>query len=100
LDGKSDNLNYEYGAKIISKYDKISDDIYIVEIKNKLSIGDTLDLLYPNCLETDSFVINELYDEKTDESIETINPGKKGQLVKIKIPYNNIFPGMVIRRKK
>lgn len=100
LDGKSDNLNYEYGAKVISKYDKISDDIYIVEIKNKLSIGDTLDLLYPNCLETDSFVINELYDEKTDESIKTINPGKKGQLVKIKIPYNNIFPGMVIRRKK
>lgn len=100
LDGKSDNLNYEYGAKVVSKYDKISDNIYIVEIKNKLSIGDTLDLLYPDSLNTDSFVIDELYDEKSDESIETINPGKKGQLVKIKIPYDNIISGMVIRRRK
>ncbi len=100
LDGKSDNLEYEYGAKVVSKYDKMADNIYIIEIKNKLSIGDTLDLLYPNSLNTDTFIINELYDEKTDKKIDTINPGKKGQLVKIKIPYNNIIPGMIIRRKK
>ena len=78
----------------------MADNIYIIEIKNKLSIGDTLDLLYPNSLNTDTFIINELYDEKTDKKIDTINPGKKGQLVKIKIPYNNIIPGMIIRRKK
>ena len=35
FDGKSENLDYEYGAKVIKK-DK--DDIYIVEIKNKLSL--------------------------------------------------------------
>lgn len=99
LDGKSDNLNYEYGAKVISKYEKI-DNTYIVEIKNKLSINDTLDLLYPNSLKTDTFKIEELYDEKTDEKIDTINPGKKGQLVKIKIPFENIKDGMIIRRKK
>ncbi len=99
LDGKSDNLDYEYGAKVISKYDKI-ENTYIVEIKNKLSINDTLDLLYPNTLKCDTFKIENLYDEKTDEKINTINPGKKGQLVKIKIPFENIESGMIIRRHK
>lgn len=99
LDGKSDNLDYEYGAKVISKYDKI-ENTYIVEIKNKLSINDTLDLLYPNTLKCDTFKIENLYDEKTDEKINTINPGKKGQLVKLKIPFENIESGMIIRRHK
>lgn len=99
FDGKSDNLNYEYGAKVVSKYEEM-DNVYIVEIKNKLSIGDTLDLLYPNSLQTDTFIIDKLYDEKTDAAIDTINPGIKGQLVKIKIPFDNIQNGMVIRRKK
>lgn len=99
FDGKSDNLNYEYGAKVVSK-DETLDNVYIVEIKNKLSIGDSLDLLYPDSLKTDSFVIEELYDIKTDKSIETINPGVKGQLVKIKIPFSDIKEGMIIRRKK
>ena len=99
FDGKSENLNYEYGAKVISLYDK-REHIYIVEIKNKLSLGDTLDVLYPNNLEEFSFQIEALYDEKTDEPIDTINPGRKGQLVKIKIPFENLVNGMIIRRKK
>lgn len=99
FDGKSENLNYEYGAKVISLYDK-REHIYIVEIKNKLSLGDTLDVLYPDNLEEFSFQIEALYDEKTDEPIDTINPGRKGQLVKIKIPFENLVDGMIIRRKK
>lgn len=99
FDGKSENLNYEYGAKVISLYDK-REHIYIVEIKNKLSLGDTLDVLYPDNLEEFSFQIEALYDEKTDEPIDTINPGRKGQLVKIKIPFENLVNGMIIRRKK
>ena len=100
FDGKSDNLDYEYGARVIEKYNlKNKDNIYIVEIKNKLSIGDKLEILYPNSITTDKFEIDELYDEKTDEPIDTINPGKKGQLVKIKIPYDVDY-GTIIRRKK
>lgn len=99
FDGKSDNLNYEYGAKVVSK-DENLENTYIVEIKNKLSIGDTLDLLYPDSLKTDTFSIQKLYDIKTNDSIETINPGIKGQLVKIEIPYSDVKTGMVIRRKK
>lgn len=100
FDGKSDNLDYEYGARVIEKYNlKGKENIYIVEIKNKLSIGDSLEILYPDTIDIDKFTIEELYDEKTDEVIDTVNPGKKGQLVKIKIPFDVDY-GTIIRRKK
>ena len=83
FDGKSENLDYEYGAKVIKK-DK--DDIYIVEIKNKLSLGDNLEILLPGTIDECKFTIEKLYDVKNDKEIETINPGIKGQQVKIKIP--------------
>ena len=96
FDGKSENLDYEYGAKVIKK-DK--DDIYIVEIKNKLSLGDKLEILLPNTIDECKFTIEKLYDVKNDKEIETINPGIKGQQVKIKIPYE-LVPGTIIRRKR
>ena len=98
LDGKSENLNYEYGARVVENADK--NNIYTVEIKNKLSIGDTLDVLLPDDIDTKEFVIEKLYDVETDEEIPTINPGKKGQQVKILIPYKNIEKNTIIRRKK
>ena len=98
LDGKSENLNYEYGARVIENNEK--NNIYTVEIKNKLSIGDTLDVLLPDDIDTKEFVIEKLYDVETDEEIPTINPGKKGQQVKILIPYKNIKNNTIIRRKK
>lgn len=100
LDGKNDNLEYEYGAKVIGKYEKIGNNIYIVEIKNKLSIGDKLQVLYPDNLNLSEFTIQNLYDEKNDMPINTINPGIKGQLVKIHIPYNDLYKGIILRRKK
>ena len=96
FDGKSENLDYEYGAKVIKK-DK--DDIYIVEIKNKLSLGDNLEILLPGTIDECKFTIEKLYDVKNDKEIETINPGIKGQQVKIKIPYE-LVPGTIIRRKR
>ena len=96
LDGKSENLDYEYGARIIRK-DK--DDIYIAEIKNKLSLGDNLEILLPGTIDECKFTIEKLYDVKNDKEIETINPGIKGQQVKIKIPYE-LVPGTIIRRKR
>lgn len=96
LDGKSENMEYEYGAKVINKE---SNDIYIVEIKNKLSIGDRLEILREDSFDECAFNIEELYDIKNGQPINTINPGIKGQLVKIKIPFD-ISNGVVIRRKK
>lgn len=96
FDGKSENLDYEYGAKVI---EKLENNIYVAEIKNKLSLGDKLEILLPGSIEECSFNIEELYDIKNGQSIDTINPGIKGQQVKIKIPYD-LVPGTIIRRKR
>lgn len=96
LDGNSDNLDYEYGAKV---KEALKDNIYICEIKNKLSLGDDLEILFPNSLETKYFKITKLFDAQNDENIDTINPGIKGQLVKMYIPYT-LEEGYIIRRKK
>ena len=42
----------------------------------------------------------EIITVETDEEIQTINPGKKGQQVKLYIPFDNVLPGTIIRRKK
>lgn len=99
LDGKSENMNYEYGAKVIEKVDE-KNNAYLVEIKNKLSIGDNLEVLFPNNLDKGIFTIEKLFDVDTNDEIQTINPGKKGQKVKIVIPFEKLSPGTVIRRKK
>lgn len=101
LDGKSDNLNYEYGAKVLQRAKDFAEEyVYTVEIKNKLSVNDTLEILYPKTLVTEPFTITALYDEKTNEPIDTINPGRKGQLVNIQIPVEALEKGTIIRRKK
>lgn len=96
FDGKSENLEYEYGARVVEKLDE---ELYTVEIKNKLSIGDRLEILLPDSIEECAFNIEELYDIKNGKPIDTINPGIKGQQVKIKIPYD-LKPGTIIRRKR
>ena len=97
FDGKSDNLDYEYGAKVI---DKNENNIYTVEIKNKLSINDNMEVLKPKSIENLSFKIEKLFDVKTGKKIDTINPGIKGQMVKLYIPYDDISKNTIIRRKK
>lgn len=95
FEGKQYNPDYEFGGKIV-EYDS---DKSIIEIKNKLFVGDTLEIIIPGTIEVCSFEINRLWDAETDEEIESISPGKKGQLVKIHLPIkceNN----WIIRRKK
>jgi len=94
--GQNENLKYEYGAKVL---ESLEDNLVLVEIKNKLSLGDTLEILVPNSIENNSFEITELYDVETKESIDTINPGRKGQQVIINVPYK-VSKGYIIRRKK
>ena len=96
FDGKSDNLEYEYGAKVIS----CEGDIYTVEIKNKLSINDEMEVLLSDSMNNVNFNIDKLYDIKTNKEIDTINPGIKGQQVKMHIPYSNLKSNTIIRRKK
>lgn len=94
-EGKQYNPNYEFGAKVI----EYNEDKSIVEIKNKLQIGDTLEIIIPNQTETYKFTIDTLYDPETDEKMQTVNPGKAGQTVKIKIPIK-VEKNWILRRKK
>ena len=94
-EGKQYNANYEFGGKVI----KYEEENSIIEIRNKLSIGDELEILIPNTLEPFKFKIEELLDVETEEKIDTVNPGKQGQQVKIKLPIK-AEKDWIIRRKK
>lgn len=95
--GQSDNMDFEYGAKVLSTDEKIG--ITLVEIKNKLSVGDKMQVMIPGSLENVSYTIDKLYSAKTGEEISTVNPGQKGQQVKMKMPCV-VKPGYIIRREK
>ena len=96
-EGKQYNPDYEFGGTILENAKENSN--VLIEIKNKLSVGDELEILVPSKIETNKFIIEKLYDSETNEEIQTINPGKLGQTVKIKIPYK-VEKGWILRRKK
>ena len=45
----------------------------IIEIKNKLQIGDKLEIIVPGKLEPVEFTIDQLWNEETDEPISEIS---------------------------
>ena len=93
--GRQYNENYEFGAKVV----KYEEEKSIVEIKNKLYLDDTMEILIPNKIEPFEFKIEKLWDYETDEPITHISPGVKGQKVKIKLPIK-CEKDWIIRRKK
>ena len=94
--GKQYNPDYEFGGMVISTD---ASNLSVVEIRNKLSVGDKLEIMIPEKLEPVEMVIEKLYDYETNEEISTVNPGVKEQKVKFKIPAD-VKPGYVIRRVK
>ena len=93
--GRQYNENYEFGGKVVEYNNKIS----TIEIKNKLSVGDELEIIIPNEIEPYKFKIEKLYDYETNEEITEISPGEKGQKVKIQLPIK-CEKDFIIRRKK
>ena len=93
--GRQYNENYEFGGKVVEYNNKIS----TIEIKNKLSVGDKLEIIIPNEIEPYKFKIEKLYDYETNEEITEISPGVKGQKVKIQLPIK-CEKDFIIRRKK
>ena len=77
----------------------LEDGKYLIEIRNKLSIGDNLELIIPGKLEPLSFKIDQLWNDETGEEIDTVNPGKFGQKVIMRIP-TQAKEGWIIRRMK
>lgn len=96
-EGKQYNPDYEFGGKILE--DKSANSRVLIEIKNKLSVGDTLELIIPNEIKPQAFTIEKLYDSETREEISTVNPGKQGQTVILEIPFE-VKKGWILRRKK
>ena len=94
-EGKQYNPNFEYGGKLLEYNNEKS----IVEIKNKLKVGDFLEVIIPGEIESKEFEIKQMWDSETEEAIESVNPGRAGQTVKINIPFN-CENGWIIRRKK
>jgi putative protease len=93
--GRQYNADYEFGGKVIEE----KDDKVLIEIRNKLSVGDTLELIIPGKTEPLVFNIEKLWDADTLEEIPTVNPGKAEQKVILKIP-TKVEKGWIIRRKK
>ena len=81
-EGKQYNPNFEFGGKV----QEFNKEKSIIEIKNRLQIGDKLELIIPDQIEAFKFTIDNLWDAETDEPIEFVNPGKEGQKVKLHIP--------------
>ena len=93
--GRQYNDKYEFGGKVV-EYEK---EKTIIEIRNKLKIGDELEILIPNKLEPVKFKIEKLWDIETKEEIDEISPGVKGQKVILNIPVE-CKKDWIIRRKK
>ncbi len=94
-EGKQYNSDYEFGGKVVD----FEGEKTIIEIKNKLKVGDELEILIPNQIETYKFNIEKLWDIETGEEIEVVNPGKAEQKVKMKLPIK-VEKNWILRRKK
>lgn len=71
-EGKQYNPNYEFGG-IVKEYNK---EKTIIEIRNRLKIGDELEVIIPGEIKPYKFTIEKLWDIDTDEEIEFVNPRK------------------------
>ena len=94
-DGKQYNPDYEFGGKVISQEDEMA----LIEIRNRLVVGDTMEILIPGEIEPKEFKIDKMWNSETQEEIQFVNPGKLGQTVKMNIP-TIVKNGWIIRRKK
>lgn len=94
--GRQYNAFYEFGGKVI---EQLEDNRVLIEIRNKLSIGDTLEILIPGQIESAEFRINKLWNDETGEEIDTVNPGRAEQKVILSIP-RKVEKDWIIRRKK
>ena len=95
-EGKQYNPDYEFGGKVL---EDVSENKYLIEIRNRLQLGDTLEILIPGKLEAEVFKIEKMWDTETKQEIPHVNPGKEGQTVILEIPCKP-EKGWILRRKK
>ena len=96
--GHQYNNEYEFGGKVIEdKGDRI-----LIEIRNKLSLEDQMELIVPGKIEPVKFKIEKLWNDETGEKIPTVNPGKTEQKVILNKPQTEFDweKDWILRRKK
>ena len=96
--GHQYNNDYEFGGKVIED----EDNKILIEIRNKLTVGDELELIVPNKIEPINFKIEKLWNDETLEEISTVNPGRAEQKVILNKPKIDlkIEKDWILRRKK
>jgi len=96
--GHQYNNDYEFGGKVIEdKGDRV-----LIEIRNKLNVGDQMELIVPGQIEPVEFKIEKLWNDETGEEIQTVNPGKAEQKVILNKPKTEFVweKDWILRRKK
>ena len=93
--GRQYNEMYEFGGKVV----EYKEDKTVIEIRNKLQVGDELEVLIPYKLNPVKFKIEKLWDEETGAEIEQVSPGVKGQMVLMHVPVE-CEKDWILRRKK
>ena len=74
-------------------------DKAIINIRNRLQVGDTMEIIVPHRLEPVEFKIDKMWDIETNQEIDVVNPGVKDQKVKMILPIK-CEKDWIIRRKK
>ena len=95
-EGKQYNPDYEFGGKVLENKEGKK---YLIEIRNKLTVGNSMEILIPGEIKPTVFEIQDLWDTETEERIETVNPGKAGQTVLMELPIE-VENNWILRRKK
>ena len=93
--GKQYNEQYQFGAKVVEHEGEKA----IVEIRNKLQVGDIMEIIVPNQLQPVEFKIEKLWDIDSNQEIDSVSPGVKGQKVKMMLPIK-CEKDWIIRRFK
>ena len=94
-DGHQYNEKYQFGGKIVES----NGNIAIIDIRNRLQIGDTMEIIVPYKLEPIEFKIEKMWDVETNQEIDFISPGVKDQKVKMLMPIE-CPKDWILRRKK
>ena len=92
--GKQYNADYQFGGKVV----EYNDDKSIIEIRNRLMVGDELEIIIPGRVEPYKFRIDRLWDTESQEEIEAVNPGVQGQKVLMNLPIE-CEKNWIIRKK-
>ena len=70
-EGKQYNEQYEFGGKIIDS----NIERTIIEIRNRIQVGDIMEIIIPYKIQAIEFKVEKLWDTETDEEIQVVNPG-------------------------